>query len=433
MVREKSVTEQSAWKLGRRGMTTGEPGGRLVYSALLTSHSDFCTTWKPRTPMGTFLQIIGAIVLGLIGLFVLLMVIGYFFLRRKMSQLGNSMTDLMEAADAISQTVPPFRIRLEPANHRDWIHADEFDVLREELDSRGCVRIGRFTSVPPTVLLEAWHHPKQNFFVTIYEHPVGGLWCEAGYELDDDSLFAYSNGPNHHMGNPPWTTFEFRTGVEPGELLDAIIADRPDQPVRPTSAESFVARFEAAWARDMDWRIARGGPSDEEIQTTIESGLAEESGSENEASLALTAADSFSLVEQIRGMWRDRINEFLETQLRESWIVSSGVSALDWDRIRDRVIFIHDGLTADDLAEHLEQYLYTGLGTDEKFEVDDDEYDRLRSELDVQLKTQSARSVFTESVANQTTSTRHERIGGTAEPVESDVWISPELAGDSDY
>lgn len=377
--------------------------------------------------MATFLQIVGAIVLGVIGLFVLLILLGYFVLRRKMSQMGESFSGLVEAAEAISQTVPPFRVTLEPANHREWAEKEKAAAICEELDGRGCTRIGRFTSVPPTILLEAWHLPEQSLFVTLYEHPVGGLWIEAGCEYEDDTLFSYSNGPNHRMGNPPWTTCEFRTGTPIGELLDAVIAERPDKPVRPTSAESFPARFEAAWSRDMDWRIERGGPSEEEIRATFESGLAQETDSEEAATQALSVASQMDMVQQIRSLWRERINDLREVQLRESYIVASEVTALEWDRIRDRVIFIHDDLTAEDLAEHMEQYLYEGVGPDEEFDYDDDQYEEVRGSLSQQLESDSPRTVFAESVARQATSKRHKKIGTTTDPVEADVWLAPQF------
>lgn len=377
--------------------------------------------------METFLKILGGIVLGLFGLFLLLILLGYFVLRRKMSQMGESISGLMEAAEAISQTVPPFRIRLEPANHREWRDPEAADSICEELDRRGCTRIGRFTSIPQTVLLEAWHLPEHGLFVTVFEHPVGGLWMEAGCEYEDDSFFVRSNGPDHLMGSPPWTDLEFRTGAEPAALIETVITDRPDKPVRPTTAESFPGRFEAAWQRDMDWRIERGGPSEAEILASFESGLRSETDSEEAADQALSTAGQLEMVEQIRSAWRERINELRETQLRESYIVASGISALEWDRIRDRVIFIHDGLTADDLAEHLELYLYEGMGVDEDFEVDDDQYEEIQGSLSQQLESDSARVVFSDSVAQQTASTRHEKIGVTMTPVEADVWLSPQF------
>lgn len=382
--------------------------------------------------METFFKIVGAVVVGAVVLFGLLIVIGYFYLRRKMGKLGSPYSGLMAAAEAMSETVPPFRIKLEPANHREWIDTSAFDAICEKLDSRGGVRIGRFTTSPPTVLLEAWHQADQNLFVVIYEHPVAGLWFEAGCEFEDGTLFAYSTGPNHHMGNPPWTTFEFRTGIPTAELLDAVIADRPDKPTVATSAESFPSRFEDAWARDMDWRIERGGPSEEEIQTAFESGLSRESSSEEETSQALSTADNLDVVQQIRSIWRERINEFLENQLRESWIVSSGVSALEWDRIRDRVIFIHDGLTANDLAEHLEQYIHANLTTAEEIEFENDEYDRISEEVEEQLETQTPRAIFSEAVADQTSPRRHEKLGEITEPVNADVWLTPQFPGGID-
>lgn len=382
--------------------------------------------------METFLQIVGGIVLGLTGLFILLIVIGYFYLRRRMGQFGQSYAGMMEAAEAVSQTVPSFRVKLEPANHREWINTEDFEAICEELDSRGFVRIGRFASMPPTVLLEAWHLPAESLFVTIYEHPVGGLWLDAGYEFEDGSIFTYSSGPNHHMGTPPWSTFEFRTGTPTAELLDAVIADRPDRPALPTSAESFPDRFESQWAREMDWRIERGGPTADEIRKTLEDGIADESSSKEEASTAIKAAAELNMVEQIHSMWRDRINEFRSTQVRESFLTSSRISALEWDRIRDRAIFIHDGLTGRDLAEHLEQYLYADLAADEEHDIDDDEYERMSGELAEQLNSRTARELFAESVANQTTEKRHEKIGEVTEPVDADVWVSPQFADDRD-
>jgi len=177
----------------------------------------------------------------------------------------------------------------------------------------------------------------------------------------------------------------------------------------------------------MDWRIQCGGPTAEELHTIIAAGNGEASHSQEEARRPITSAGELEMIDQIQSTWLCRINEFYDVQLRERFIVTSGISALKWDRIRDRVIFIHDKLTAADLAEHLEQYLYSTSDSDAEPDFEDEEYDRICDDLAEQLKTESARVVFSESVTRQTTPERHTQLGTVSEPVEADVWQAPEF------
>ena len=176
----------------------------------------------------------------------------------------------------------------------------------------------------------------------------------------------------------------------------------------------------------MDWRIRCGGPTEEEIRTTI---LTDNSttSSTRETALQVSSAEGLQIISQIQSAWRCQINEFYDVQLREQYIVTSGISALEWDRIRDQVVFIHDGLTAADLAEHLEQYRYSTLPDDAEPDFDEDEYNRIRDELTGQLATESPRTVFLESITSQTTTERHKQLGTLSEPVAADVWQAPQF------
>ncbi|MFP6766453.1 MAG: hypothetical protein VB858_22680 [Planctomycetaceae bacterium] len=379
--------------------------------------------------MDMFLKIVGAICLGLIGLVLLLMLFVAFSIRRKLRHPGESVTGIMDATETILQTVPPFRIKLEPANHRNWILTGQYAAICEALSERGCVRVGRFETSPSTALLEVWHLPERCLCATIYEHPSAGLWLVAGFEFTDGSRLLRSNGSRPHMVAPPWETTHFDPDTPVADLLDLILKDQPDKPTVPISAESFAHQYESRWARDMDWRIQCGGPTAEELRTTLNAGLCEESPSRDEAPPEIASAREQRMIDQLQSMWRSQINEFFDVQLRERFIIATGISALDWDRIRDQVIFIHDGLTAEDLAEHLEQYLYADLAPHAEPEYEDEEYDHIRDDVAEQLKTESPRAVFSEAVARQVTPGRHEQIGTVQKPVAADVWQAPIFEG----
>jgi hypothetical protein len=144
----------------------------------------------------------------------------------------------------------------------------------------------------------------------------------------------------------------------------------------------------------MDWRNARGGPSTHELRAVAALTGQECSDEHLEATRQLLAAQAI---------------EQLGTALRERFVATSGISAAEWERVRDRLVIIHDKMT----GEMVSDLVYESL--------DEDDADGFDAESDAPPRTQ-----FAEFNATLPAPRRFERLGTLEEPVGADVYCAPE-------
>ena len=86
----------------------------------------------------------------------------------------------------------------------------------------------------------------------------------------------------------------------------------------------------------MDWRNGRGGPTEREIRA-----IAAESGFE----------DDDALVEATREQMQEQALADLDETLRERFSRETSLSVAEWERVRDRLVIVHDRLTPEMLDE----------------------------------------------------------------------------------
>ena len=353
--------------------------------------------------MQTFLAIIGGIVLAIIGLLVLGLIVLRWKLRRFVHQFGG-MSDMVGASGHV---VPPMRIRLRPDNSYAWRDEIQVDSVGDELAGCGFVRIGTFSSTPPTVPIEAWHDPQQSIYAAICEHPVAGVWLDVLSLGQDGSTYTVSSGPGDQFDRPSDFQLERIPGATPKEVVSRFLGTRPDRAAVRTSAETFPAVFEDLWQRSMEFRIEQGVPSEEELRRIC--------SAEGEA-------PPHEMVEQFREMWQLQINEVRERQIREAFLEDSKLTALEWDRMHDRVVFVHDDLPADELASMIEIDCEDSLSDDEI----DDAYESVEERARELLQDLSARKAFSKMNSEQDSAVQFRNIGKVARPIAADVYVGPE-------
>jgi hypothetical protein len=175
-------------------------------------------------------------------------------------------------------------------------------------------------------------------------------------------------------------------------------------PARETASD-FAARFEKAYADEMDWRNSRGGPTLDEIKR-----IAAEKGMEVEDEvLEAQFADT-----------RARAIRDLEIALREKYLETSNLSAMEWEHKRQRIAFIHEKLT----PEMLETYVY-------EWELVDDEDEELEEPIFNSTNFAPQREFVT---LNQKApdGKRFEKIGELDHPVKADVYLAPRIIREDD-
>ena len=185
--------------------------------------------------------------------------------------------------------------------------------------------------------MHAWVNPDQAAIAVVYEHPVAGAWMDFVSRYDDGTRITFTNtGQGGGLDHQPGHLIERRPGLDPRSLYQEFFEARPERPAIPVRADEFVAVFEKAYADEMDWRNGRGGPTEREIRA-----IAAESGFE----------DDDALVEATRERMQEQALDDLDATLRQRFSRETSLSVAEWERVRDRLVIVHDRLTPERLDE----------------------------------------------------------------------------------
>ncbi|HVW37693.1 MAG TPA: hypothetical protein VHB99_10325, partial [Pirellulales bacterium] len=290
--------------------------------------------------MKLFLIIVGAVVTAF-ALCLLMLALWLRGLARKLGvSLGEKLSGLAEMAEKMQGAVPPLRVKLRPVDSVEWIEPEKAAAFTEELKGAEFEEIGEFELEPSPVTMRALYHPAEGIHAAVYQHPKAGVWFDLVARYEDGEKLTYTNTPDTRLERAKDNIIRFHPGASTQELLSRFRAERPAKTLVRVAPEAFPEYFERAYAEGMDWMIARGGPTEDEIRRNCES-----KGQE------FTPA----LVTAVRGRWAYAIDEFYNEQLRERYMADPGVSAARWEQICDRVVFVHERMAPDRLDELCER------------------------------------------------------------------------------
>jgi hypothetical protein len=374
--------------------------------------------------MNTFLMIVG----GFLMAFALFALIVYFWIRAKIrgfaAKFGEAIQQ-MAAAAAVGH--PPMRVELEPAEELEWDDAEAVEALAGPLLVSGFVEAGRYQCMMNTfVKMRAFAHVDHCIYAVVYEAQPIGTWMDLVATHTDGTSLTYSTAKSPGMKRPPGKPAEYLPDLGAQALLDRFLANRPDKESLPTPPEEFAATFERAYAEEMDWLAGRGGPDEEEIRA-----IAARDGTEVDE----------ETIQAVQQSWQSHFRQYWDERLREGFLVTSGVSAAEWEQIRDRVVFVHDRLSIEDLVEHFDSAVYQeyeeadeagdeGEKDEEEGEKDEGEEDeaakRRLEELREIARGCPPREAFAQINELVPEGLRFARYGQVSDPIEADVWLEPE-------
>jgi hypothetical protein len=364
--------------------------------------------------MVLFLKIVG----GFLVAFFIFALILYWWVRRKLRSfgetLGSAFRELAELAHGAG--VPPMRIQLEPVSGLDWGDPDAVGDLEGPLVAVGFSRVGDFeVEMNAPVKMRALAHTGHSVFAVIYEVDPLGVWLDLHTKYADGSSCTYATSKPSGMDYPANKRIVNCPGLGSRELLDRCLSERPPGDKLPCRPEDFKERFERAHAEEMDWRAARGGPSEEEIRR-----IAAADGSE---------ADG-SMVQVIQTQWRNHFNEFWEDEFRNRFMESADITPARWEDIRDRIVFVHDRATSEQVVEHFESTVYEQFDaahddTEDEADEDDDPAEAKLEEFREIARNCPPREAFVRLNDTLPARLRFERYGEVHEPFYADVWLLP--------
>jgi hypothetical protein len=337
--------------------------------------------------MGLFFQILGVIFL----LMIVFMVVAVLTIRSKIRGFAKTLEGLSG-----SMTVTPAHIHLTPVGTASWDNEDAVKRLIEPLAGLGFERVGAFqVDEVGGLQLEAWVLPARSVSAVVYDHPKAGLWLDLFTHFEDGTRFTCANtSRGEGVDHAPGHDSRRYAGLGTKELFERFMAERPDRPAKPVSLETFVETFERVYAEEMAWRNSRGGPTEQEIR--------------NVAALSGQGYDD-EVIEATHALTRQNALEQLDEEIRQRFLAQTNISAAEWERVRERVVVIHDQMdqTAFDCA--ISQWL------DESDLPTPDETDG-----------RALRAIFAEFNEKLPVDRRLTKLGNVSEPVEADVYAAPE-------
>lgn len=362
--------------------------------------------------MQTFLIVVAGVVVGL-ALFVAL-AIGW--IKSKIGEVCESIVQLVKAGG-----IPPFRIRLDAIEDEpEWHDSEAFAEATNAFEAAGYTRGTDYeVREMEAVRVRALHHRETGFFAALYDHPEAGVFADVFQEFDDGTSVTITTAPESGLDQPTHAQ-HFRVEGQVREdgvartLHDRLAHESIGRTGYTTRPEDFAHVFCEGYAQSMDWRIARGGVSRAEIERV--------------AALSGEEPPSDCTVEMIQEMWRGAIGGFISDEVEKVWLTDSGMSAVEWEALRDRITVVHEKYDAD---EWLEDFAWR-IVEDEVGEDEDDDavreaaYERAAEQLRPVFEGRSLRDAFAEAQTQLPEKQRSEKLGSVEDPWPADVWASPE-------
>ncbi len=282
-----------------------------------------------------FLQILGAMTL----FFLLMFLAGFVWVGWGIRRMFQNLQQM-----SVSN---PVRVRLIPALTQDW------GGKIQEIQSLGFETIGDFRveGMPEVRLWGAVN--SLGYAAILYRHEQAGDWFDFVAEWEDGHVMTVSNAPLFNaLDTPPFST---KIAAHELSLADAYEVFQNALRERQTLAkihsitlENFPQRFAEAYAKEMDWRLSRGGPTSDEIRRVA-------AASPNLPPLSdrqFAQAD-----DQIHQEWRQK----LDTACLDTFLETAPISLKRWEQIRDRLLIVHEKLDEDTLVSMMESWVEVDL------------------------------------------------------------------------
>jgi hypothetical protein len=361
--------------------------------------------------MDLFLKTLGIIFLAIlvvVGLVVAWIAWRIWRFFRQLRQMAGSLEQV------VAGMVPTARITLQPVSHPDWTDRDRIEELAGPLRGAGFVDVGMFDVQPIMSQFLVLQHPDHDLYAVVRRHPSQGIALDLLAPYADDSLWNYTTDPRGEvLDQPDFQQVRALPDLDAPALLARLLAERPDRPRQSVSRAAFPKFYETLWAREFSWRVARGGLTDAEIdRVTQSSGTGELLDQSN----------------MLRLQWDGAVRGYYQEQLQETLLATGRFTAQEWEKVRERVRFVHDKLGWEDLLALCE--LAPAMGDDE---TDDSEADRIAREAERIAAAFPPKIAFPRINDLLLPADRFQKIATVEGPLSADVYLAPEFESTAYY
>jgi hypothetical protein len=199
------------------------------------------------------LQIIGGVVVAVM----LLLLVGYLYIRFKFGKFHNAEVQPEPLAINLVEDIDP-----------DWQNSKAATTLIKQLDALG------YRPGTPYAIYEMEGVFLQPFYRTplaavVYHHKLAGCWVDIVIDEESGLEYTFSNAPmGAGMGERP----ECKKFMDPSASLPDLharaeaIASKDDTSFRSITESTFREYFESAYKKDMAWKNRKGGITREEFE-----------------------------------------------------------------------------------------------------------------------------------------------------------------------
>lgn len=350
-----------------------------------------------------FLQILGVIFL------ILLVTAGYFafrFWRSIKRAISGTDTDFGKLVSVL----PPIFFELEKISSEDLENKHHFKQENELLAKNGFLNEGLFQADMSAVEahISIWRHPKKHITVTLYElinhdqpdnDPI--YYCDVILKTDSGAVALTSHSEDKLLPAHPNFPIVQQPGATLPELLKSMKNAIPNgASLRPVAnaKQDFLdmTRTYNAWL----W---------EEAQLL---------SSEMRKIYNLLKIDmNDDLLSELREFARGSENEVIQERIIKQLSKNPKISAAQWEDIRDRLVIIHEKMTAADAATSFyELFEYEDISP---FENDIEQLIEQPQQLDPFQLIQTC--------CDQWNLALPKRIGRLSSPVKAEVYLGPAL------
>jgi hypothetical protein len=339
--------------------------------------------------METFLQIVGAIVLVVVALVGLALLGGWLYIRYQVWQIKK-------IATMMGGPIPPVRIELQELSDARWPDPHRVERLTQELQEQGFYTAGTFT-VPGMqgLIISGFANPDLPAYASLTHHPFSGLFCEVCQFGPDGSELTVTQSETLSKTRPVNNVAVSLPTASVRELVWELKNRAKTGELPPHTVESFKQAFEDGYYASMKFAYEQG-----DLKAMDASAIAQ---------FTDQAPDPATL-EFLESLDQGEPDD--DERFTEAFLSQSSLSALEWERIREHIVFIHDQLETDDVAD-----LLSGL-----FGEDEDPY-----ELAESAKTKNARETFAWLAQRISAPQGPELLTHLEEPEACDVYRLPSL------
>ncbi|KAA0136962.1 hypothetical protein FYZ48_16100 [Gimesia chilikensis] len=362
------------------------------------------------------------VALGVVLGFVLLILLVWFWLKWKFRSFAARFAE--EFASAMAQMggmAPPLRIDLEPLQEADWSDSDKADLISETLAELGYEPDGLFEAYAPLQIeIQGFRNSQSSSLAALYEiKQMDRLCLDLVADLSDGTHITVSNAEDKGLDHPQFSRLirlDHLDLSEPDQVREMharLLEELQGETTVDLTGQKFEDNFESFWAREMDWRMERGGVTTEEV-IRISARNGEPEPSEEEIELA-------------KRPWKQQIDNFITDQIRKDYLNNTNMSGKEWEETLDRLVIVHEHSEASHLIDTLTDTIcYESDLDDEDDDDEEDPYLKAEQELNQIFRSEACvMNAFHRALDLLPPDRKYTLQTTTESPWKSEIYLSP--------